>query len=264
MVLQLQSGCSAAGLDDLVAALGWLLNLDFAGGSDGGGTPATSSGPSTARRLDRTKRRYGVGYGYHFAGGSTTESARQRVSVSSCPSGRVVESPPLRVLLRPCGPTAITRLIVSIAVYPINRCAFGAFSHISQEVLKALTPTNANGNTAASVPVVANGVGVFTTLFHRIPGTIGRCLPTAKRGIPVALDRATPTPGRLPCDEITGLAQGFPATFALTTPAAFGTAIWPESKNGEFAEGLPGQFLSDCHVPMVPQLRGLISQWPII
>ena len=45
-----------------MAALGWLLNLDFAGG--GAAAPAVGSGVAPAVILRRSKRRYYYGYRY--------------------------------------------------------------------------------------------------------------------------------------------------------------------------------------------------------
>lgn len=85
----------------------------------------------------------------------------------------------ISTLLKPCGPTTIRRLVVSIVINAIKRmvCA-RTWSHISDEILKCL-PSFAHGYSASAVAKVVRSVRVATSVHHQTPNTIFGCLSLA-------------------------------------------------------------------------------------
>jgi hypothetical protein len=72
-------------------------------------------------------------------------------------------------LLRWCSPSAISRFVVAIVVYAIQRAALWPRPHIFVKSLKRIFPLLANGYAASSPQIVPITVGVQASIFHGGP-----------------------------------------------------------------------------------------------
>lgn len=81
----------------------------------------------------------------------------------------------LSALLRRSRPSAIRRLIISVWIKPVDRvlrCRFS--SHVSEEILKRVSPPVANLNTSASPPRIVLVPSAIAAFLHLQPGHILR------------------------------------------------------------------------------------------
>ncbi len=106
--------------------------------------------------------------------------------------GRFLAGPSIPSLFGQGCPSAITRFVISIHVYAINRHTLRAFAHISKEILKDL-PSLAVGNSPSSVVLVGFFIGIGTPLFQGVPRLI-RPGPFLE-GMPMSARNARPRNG---------------------------------------------------------------------
>lgn len=83
---------------------------------------------------------------------------------------------PVFVLLFLNGPSAISRLIVSIIVDTVKRSSVRSFSHVGNEIPKTFAPSFANANASGTVVLVSAIGWVSAALHHRAIASIKRVL----------------------------------------------------------------------------------------
>lgn len=82
----------------------------------------------------------------------------------------IAERPPINNLLRVGSPPAITRLIVPVVIYPINRVLWRRFwSHILIEIVKAFSPSLANLDSSHAIRSIPRIFRIRSPLNHAFP-----------------------------------------------------------------------------------------------
>jgi hypothetical protein len=111
-------------------------------------------------------------------------SAQCHVAITA----RVIE------LLFPGGPSAIARLVVSVAVLAFNT-VLGRWPrpHIGDKIFKGIQPTLAYYNASPAVILEAVGFRIRTTSSHRFPDPVLLRVGSAMRGLPFSNGIATVT-----------------------------------------------------------------------
>jgi len=83
---------------------------------------------------------------------------------------------PVFVLLFLNGPSAVSRLIVSVIVDPVKRSAGRPFSHVCNEIPKTFTPSFANGDASGSVMLISAIRRIAASSNHRFVASVKRVL----------------------------------------------------------------------------------------
>ena len=81
-------------------------------------------------------------------------------------------------LLCPRSPSAITRLVMAIAVNAVNGQSCRSFAHIGNEICKRMPPTFANLNAAPTIAVIVRSLRIVTSTTHVDPRLVSRGLFT--------------------------------------------------------------------------------------
>jgi hypothetical protein len=78
--------------------------------------------------------------------------------------------PTISTLLLNRGPPTVTRLIVTIIIFPVNRILRPRLKpHVCQEILEGVQPAIAHLDTATAITEVALVIGIGAALDHAIP-----------------------------------------------------------------------------------------------
>jgi len=80
--------------------------------------------------------------------------------------------PCISALFRFCRPATVTRRIAAIIVNAIYRSSCGAFTHVSEKVLKTVSPSVADRNATRAVFLKIRDIRVVATSGHSNPGII--------------------------------------------------------------------------------------------
>lgn len=138
-------------------------------------------------------------------------------------------------LLRPRSPSAITWLVVSVIIAPVQRVALRwSQAHVIVKVFKAIKPPSANTNAAAAIYCVLFVIGIVASSFHAIPRPMFWCVTQAMSFLVVVAVQSLGGPLTLDASAAYGVAaaqvgSGY-CCFDSTITAAFPKSISPAER----------------------------------
>lgn len=172
----------------------------------------------------------------------------------------VVRPAPIVRLLRFCGPSAVTRFVVSSVVDSVNRVTNRwSRTNVLQESRERLTPCITHRNSTASVVAIGGITWIVTALFHALPCVplVGLVPPSCGSvfSVSVASDvnPEASTTTAVAYSDVTRIAVNDGSTIALAAPNRPLPLSWRAPKNDPSAKTLSGNVNELSHTNMIPQ-----------
>jgi hypothetical protein len=145
-------------------------------------------------------------------------------SFSPFSEGRLaVPRSPVFVLLGPCCPATVTRLIISVIIDPIKRQAGWLFAHVSKKIFKTVSPPITNSNASPAVVFELFNIRVVTAGFHFRPrtkcsGPAARCVTVGDALLTGRITLETPTRLRVSVPQISYSDSNFVSANTTASP----------------------------------------------
>lgn len=155
-------------------------------------------------------------------------------------------------------PSAITRTVVAVRIFAIQRLSGRPFAHVGEEVLENF-PSGVNPYSPATIPLVLRGVGIRAALAHLFPAAVcGRTgLRVAVLVVRLAFLLFASARFCQPIAQLQGIDMSHTTAGAATLPDDPSVAGFLASAyDGEAAKGLPDEI---DHRGMMPVYRLVVN-----